>query len=360
MRFEIRHVTGRFTPHFTLTQNWPSDKGQPVLFPVKPGENLKSYLMLLLEAAWSCHVLPELRKRGLVQEALFAVQVLYVAGKQPFVRLNEEVRVKATILERREGWPLEHVLLLKLKPGFVRQSPTRRIIDMELVNEERARYGHFTCLRVESCWWGVIDFVGLLPQSVQDTIEAWEHSSLSGAIVLSAYGDDSAKDQLLYQLNVDMSSLPEPLNREVSNLVYACVYRACDDTPVQEIPSAITHRITEELSKERKSLDWGWFLSDTDCLAMSLEEASELKQATEQYIIAAGLGRREQDIIKLNVMLKCRGDKWKRRAKAKHLEMSVKSYEKYLRSIRIALRADRRKLIAEGYKHLLDEILKGG
>jgi len=34
----MRRVRGQFTRRFTLKQNWTSDKGQPVPFPVKPDE----------------------------------------------------------------------------------------------------------------------------------------------------------------------------------------------------------------------------------------------------------------------------------------------------------------------------------
>lgn len=360
MRFEMRRVRGRFTPHLTLKQNWSSDKGEVVLFPVKVDESFKAHLVLLLEATWTYHVLPELHKRGLGQGALFAVQVLYPAGQQPFVRLDEEVRVRATMLARREGWLSDPGLLLRLNPGLVRQSATRRVIDMELLDDERTRYGHFTCLRVDAYWQGIIDLVGLLPKSVQDVIEAWEHSPLSRGIILSGYGDDLAKGKLLGQLGVDMCSLPWPLNEEAPNLVHASVYQAYEDTPVQQMPSVISHRITEELWRESESLNWDRFLDHPDRLAVSPEEASELKQVAEQWFTAAGLSREERAILKLNVILECRKEKWKRRQKAKYLNMSIKNYEKHLSHARMALRMARRKPIAGAYKRLLDEILKGG
>jgi hypothetical protein len=206
----------------------------------------------------------------------------------------------------------------------------------------------------------VIDLVGLLPQSVQFVIEAWEHSTLSRNIILSAYGDDSAKAQLLHQVNLDMYSLPWPLNEEALNLVYASVYRAYDDTPVQQMLSVISHRIMEELSRETESLDWARFLDYPDRLAVSPEEASELKQAVERYFTAAGLSRREQVILKLNVVLECRNEKWERQQKAKYLNMGVKSYEKHLSHAHMALRTAKRKPIPEGYKRLLDKIFLEG
>ena len=366
----MRRIRGRPAQHLTLRQNWASDKWEVIPFPVKRDWGLESHWRHMLEDIWTLDVLPVLRKRGLDQGELFAIQVLFLAGREPLVRLNEEVRIRPTLLLCREapiwldsiGRLSETALVLSLGMESWRQllGVTRRAVDMQLLDDERTRCGHFTSLRIDGAWWGVIDLVGLLPQSVQFVIEAWEHSTLSRNIILSAYGDDSAKAQLLHQVNLDMYSLPWPLNEEALNLVYASVYRAYDDTPVQQMLSVISHRIMEELSRETESLDWARFLDYPDRLAVSPEEASELKQAAERYFTAAGLSRREQVILKLNVVLECRNEKWERQQKAKYLNMGVKSYEKHLSHAHMALRTAKRKPIPEGYKRLLDKIFLEG
>jgi len=368
MRFEMRRVRSRFTPYLTLKQNWPSDKGEVVLFPVKVDESLKSHLVLLLEAAWTYHVLPELHKKGLDQGALFAVQVLYPPDRQPFVRLGEEVRVKATMLERREGWLSESSLLLKLSPGFVRQSPTKRIVDIELLDDERTRYGHFTCLRVEGYWWGIMDLLGLLPQSAQDAIEAWEHSPPSRNIILSGYGGDSAKDQLLHQLNVDMCSLSEPLNEEVLNLVYATVYRAWDDTPVQQMPSVVSHRIIEAIDELKQSYSWEGFakhgaaFSDAQ-LKLSAERIGEVLHDAERIFAKSGLTEWQTKVLKLETILCIRGEqgKWTEADKAKYLGMKQGNYRQHLYQGRLKTQSARHaQKELNGYERLLRAIFGGG
>jgi hypothetical protein len=305
-------------------------------------------------------VLPELRKRELGQEDIFAVQVVYRVGQQPLVRLNKEVRGTFGTVERRQWCSPEDRLLLRLKVGVAPPCATTQVIDMELADDERDRYGHFTCFRLDSYWNGLIDLVGLLPKTTQDVISAWDYSALCQNIILSVYGDDSAKDELLHQLNVDMFSLPEPLKEEVPKLIYSSIYRVYDEAPVRRMTSIINHRIMQELWKEKESLHWDYFLEFPDRLSVSPEEANDLKQAMERYFTVAGLGSKEQEILKLNAILACRGDKWTRPEKAKYLKMSVKSYEKYLRHLRMSLQMDISKQIAEGYKRLLGEILKGG
>lgn len=370
IRFEMRRVRGRPTQHLTLRQNWVSDKGDVIPFPVKQDWGLESHWKHMLEDTWTLDVLPALRKRGFDEPELFVVQVLHPSGREPFVRFNQEVRVRPSLLLCREaptwlysiGRLSESGFVFGFSPELCQQllGATSRVIDLQLLDDERTRYGHFTCLRIGDCWQGVVDLVGLLPESMQHRIEAWERSPLSRSIISSAYGDDSAKDELLRRQNIDRYSLPWPLNEEMPNLVYASVYRTYDNTPVQQMPSVISHCITEELTAERESLDWDRFLDYPDRLAVSPNEASELKQATERYCIATGLGRKKQAIIKLNVILECRNEKWTRQQKAGYLNMGVKNYEKQLGHTRTALRLARRKQIPEGYKRLLDEILKGG
>jgi hypothetical protein len=359
IRFEIRHILSRSTPYFHIKWNWPSDKGEVVPFPLKYDESLKAHLVRLLETAWTYDVLPELKKRRITQTVPSAVQVLYSSGQQPVVRLDEQVRIWVALAERHEDSLSEPGLLLRLNPGFVRPNPTKGVIDMELFDDEQTCCGHFTSLRAGGCWWGMINFVGLLPQSVQHIIQAWENSPISRSIILTGYGNDSAKCQLLHQLNVDAGDLPHPLKKEVPNLLYASVSRAYNNTPVQQMQSQIERHMAGELLKEKEAFDWDRFADYPDRLAVSPESAREMKQGTEIWLRAAALSRREQAIVQLDVMLECQDRKWTQQQKANHLRMGLKNYEKHRRHARMALQEARKKPVLYGYERLLDKILKG-
>lgn len=369
LRFQKQRVRGQPTQHLMLRQNWPRGKGEVILFPVNPDWNLQTHWKHLLEDAWTLDVLPVLRKRRLEQGELFAVQLLHPPGGEPFLRVNEEVRTRACLLPHREaptwfhsmGQLSESGIVFKLNLESMRQllGATGQVVGLQLLDDERTRYGHFTCLRIGASWQGMFDLVGLLPQSVQYVIDAWD-SVFSRTIISTRYGDDLAKDQLLHQLNVDIYSLPEPLKEEALNLVYASVFRSYEDTPIQQMPGMISRLLSEEISREKGSLSWDEFPNYPDRLTISREQAIDWKRETEQLFAAAGLSKKERAIVQLNFMLVCRDEEWTRRQKANYLNMGVKSYEKHLGHARMVLRTAKRKPIPEGYKRLLNEILKGG